>query len=333
MAGIGHCHQLRAGFGYDATWLTNNTRRPSGDAMKNLRQFDLNLLVALDALLTERNVTRAGERLHLSQSAMSGILSRLRHAFGDELLVRVGRHLEATDLAAELAGPVHECVQQIQELLDSRRPFAPETESRSFTIVASDYVAMLMLGPLMKRLTALAPGISARFVALEPTLGDRLAAGYVDFAIVPSDLAPGFPSIQLFQDTWTCAVSADHPSTGDRLTIDEFMALPHLAFNASDLEHTTLAEEYFTRMGYEARIVASTHSFATAVFSLHGTPLVAMVPKRLGMQLLQRAQIKLIEPPFAVPPFDEKLVWNPRFTASPAHAWLRAQLEEVAKLL
>jgi DNA-binding transcriptional LysR family regulator len=301
--------------------------------MRGLRQFDLNLLVALDALLTERNVTRAGERLHLSQSAMSGILSRLRHVFGDDLLVRVGRHLEPTDLAAELAAPVHECVQQIEDLLDARRPFTPETESRSFTIIASDYVVMLMLGPLARRLTKLAPNISARFVALEPTVGDRIAAGHADFAIVPSDLAPGLPSVPLFQDTWACAVWAGHPSVGNRLTIDEFMALPHLAFSASDPEHTTLAEDYFAQMGYKSRIVASTQTFAAAVFSLHGTSLVTIVPRRLGERLMQPAQIELLEPPFAVPPFDEKLVWNPRFTASSAHAWFRTQLKEVADLL
>ncbi len=118
----------------------------------NLRQFDLNLLVALDALLTERNVTRAGERLYLSQPAMSGILSRLRHAFNDELLVRVGRHLEPTAFAAQLAKPVRECVQQIEDLLSTQRMFSPETEARTFVIAASDYVVLLLLGPLVKRL-------------------------------------------------------------------------------------------------------------------------------------------------------------------------------------
>jgi DNA-binding transcriptional LysR family regulator len=192
---------------------------------------------------------------------------------------------------------------------------------------------MVMLGPLVRRLRALAPNVSARFVALEPTIEDRLAAGHVDFAIVPSDLASGFPSIPMFQETWMCAVWEGHPSLGDRLTIDEFMALPHLAFSASDPEHTTLAEEYFARMGYESRIVASCQTFAAAVFSLHGTPLITIVPRRLGERLMRPAHVKLLEPPFAVPPFDETLVWNPRFTDSSAHAWFRTQLVEVAKLL
>src|SRR6185295_1207582 len=134
----------------------------------NLRQFDLNLLVALDVLLTERNVTRAGERLYLSQPATSGILARLRHAFHDELLVRVGRNLELTALATELVTPVRECVRSVEDLLNLRQPFSPESARWSFRIAASDYVVFLLLGSLLKTLTALAPNISVRFFALEP---------------------------------------------------------------------------------------------------------------------------------------------------------------------
>ena len=113
----------------------------------NLRQFDLNLLVALDVLLRERNVTRAAERLLLSQPAMSGILSRLRHAFGDELLVRVGRNLEPTEFALEITDRVHACVHELEDLLNATRPFVPETDSRTFRIAASDYVVLLLFPP------------------------------------------------------------------------------------------------------------------------------------------------------------------------------------------
>jgi DNA-binding transcriptional LysR family regulator len=117
----------------------------------NLRQFDLNLLVALDALLTERNVTRAAERLFLSQSAMSGRLARLRHAFGDQLLVQVGRNLEPTTFAIGIASRVRGCVREFEDLLNATQSFAPETESHTFRIAASDYAVLLLFGPLMLR--------------------------------------------------------------------------------------------------------------------------------------------------------------------------------------
>ena len=122
----------------------------------NLRQIDLNLLVALDVLLTERNVTRAGERLCLSQSAMSSTLARLRHTFDDELLVRVGRQLELTAYAEEIAAPVRQCLQQLDDMLNAKRAFEPSSSSRLFRIAATDYAVMLMLAPLVNRLQQLA---------------------------------------------------------------------------------------------------------------------------------------------------------------------------------
>lgn len=297
----------------------------------NLRQFDLNLLVALDVLLAERSVTKAGERLHLSQPAMSGILSRLRHSFGDELLVRNGRNLEPTALADDIAGHVHECVQQIQVLLNTKRPFVPATEQMSFRIGASDYVALLM-GPLIQRLIELAPGISVRFVALSPTSFDKVSAGELDFAIVPFEPDQGLPSLSLFEDSWTCAVWSRHPTVDHSLSLDDFLALPHLAFSFYG-EHFSLAEGHLAQLGYHSKVVASTETFATAPFMLRGTSLVTIVPKRLGERLLHAADIKLVDMPLNAPPFLERLVWNARFTASPAHTWMREQIADVAKML
>lgn len=299
----------------------------------NLRRFDLNLLVALDVLLTERNVTRAGERLFLSQPAMSGILARLRHAFEDELLVRVGRNLELTARAEELAGPVHACVQQIEDLLNLQRPFAADTAQWAFRIAASDYVVFLMLGPLLKLLTTLAPKISARFLALKPAVGERLANGDIDFAILPMEVEPNLPSVPLFEDSWVCAVWSGHPHRATRFTIDEFLALPHLSFRLAGPDHGSIAEQHVTQLGLERRIVASTESFATAPFLLRDTSLVSLVPRRLGERLREAADIRLIEPPFEAPPLREKLIWSPRFTASAAHAWLRDRFLEVARTL
>jgi DNA-binding transcriptional LysR family regulator len=299
----------------------------------NLRQFDLNLLVALDVLLTERNVTRAGERLFLSQPAVSGILARLRHAFQDELLVRVGRNLELTALAADLASPVHDSVRQIEDLLNLRRPFEPESARWSFRVAASDYVVFLLLGALLKALTERAPNISVRFMALEPSASERLAAGELDFAVLPAEIEPNLPSAPLFEDSWVCAVWSGHAHAGAQFTLDEFLAIPHLSFRLSGPDHGSIAESYLAQLGFELKIVASTESFATAPFLLRETPFTTLVPRRLGERLQRAADIRLIELPLDIPPLREKLIWSPRYTASPAHAWFRAQLVEVAQAL
>ncbi|HEX6999554.1 MAG TPA: LysR family transcriptional regulator [Gammaproteobacteria bacterium] len=295
----------------------------------NLRQFDLNLLLALDALLQERNVTRAAERLFMSQPAMSGMLARLRQTFDDELLVRVGRNLELTEFAAGIAERVHRHVLELEELLNAKPRFSPATEKRSFSIAASDYAVLLLFGPLMQRLAEAAPGVSLHFVRLDVEAGDRIAAGEVDFGIFPAEIELSLPSAPLFDDGWVCAVWAGHPEIGDTLTLDEYLEHPHLSFNISDPGHLSIADEYLGRHGQQ-KIVASTASFTAAPFLLHGTPLVAMVPKRLGERMRKSAELRLLKPPFEVPALREKLAWNPRFTSSPAHAWMREQLLRVA---
>jgi LysR family nod box-dependent transcriptional activator len=296
----------------------------------NLRQFDLNLLVALDALLRERNVTRAAERLFLSQPAMSGMLARLRNAFGDELLVRVGRNLELTEFAEGIRDRVHASVLELEDLLNATRPFLPATESLTFRIAASDYAVLLLFGPLMQRLSLAAPNLSVRFLRLDLSAGESAVAGDMDFSILPAQFDPGLPSSPLFDDSWVCAAWSGHPRLGEQLTLEAFLTQPHLAFNFSDSGHASVADEHLAGVGHERRIVASTESFAAAPFLLQGTSMLTMVPRRLGERLRDAADIRLLELPFDVPPLCEKLAWHPRFTSSPGHIWLREQLIAVA---
>jgi len=296
----------------------------------NLRQVDLNLLVALDALLTERNVTRAGERLFLSQSAMSATLAKLRHMFDDELLVRVGRNLEPTAYADEIAGPVRQCLQQLEDLLNAKRAFEPRVESRVFRIAATDYAVLLMLAPLVKRLAELAPNISVQFVKLDGAARALLGGGDVDFSIMPEGVEAGLPAMDLFQDPWVCIVWDRHQSIGERLTLEEFMAQPHMTFNIGDEGHASIADEHLARAGYRRHIVATTASMTNAPFLLQGTAMLSVVPRRLAERLRVAASIRLLDLPIAVPPLAEKLVWNPRFTHSLPHIWMREQLASIA---
>lgn len=299
----------------------------------NLRQIDLNLLIALDALLTERNVTRAGERLCLSQSAMSGTLAKLRHMFDDELLVRVGRNLEPTAYANEIAGPVRQCLQQLEDLLNAKRAFDPRAENRVFRIAATDYAVLLMLAPLVTRLAERAPNISVQFVKLDSAARERLVDGTVDFCIMPEGVEPGLPSLALFEDPWVCILWDQHQSIGEGLTLEDFMAQPHMAFNISDEGHASMADEHLARNGYRRHIVATTASMTNAPFLLQGTTMLSVVPRRLAERLREAASIRLLDLPVEVPPLAEKLVWNPRFTQSLPHIWMREQIASIASAL
>jgi DNA-binding transcriptional LysR family regulator len=170
-------------------------------------------------------------------------------------------------------------------------------------------------------------------MALEPNVGERLAAGELDFAVLPAQLEPTLPSLPLFEDTWVCAVWSGHAHTRAQFTLEEFLAIPHLSFRLAGPDHGSVAESYLAQLGFELKIVASTESFATAPFLLRDTPFATLVPRRLGDRLQRPAEIRLVELPLDIPPLREKLIWSPRYTASPAHAWFRAQLVEVAQAL
>ncbi len=293
----------------------------------NLAKYDLNLLVALDALLAEKNVTHAGDRVGLSQSAMSGVLARLRYMFDDELLVRVGRQMERTPLAEEIIEPLRACIRDVEMLLSSRLKFNPATERRTFTIATSDYLSFLLLGPLIEHLSELAPGITLRIIQVDDTRVDQLTNDVIDFVIMPSGISVTLPSQALFEDRWVCAVWKDNPEVGDGLTEGQYQRLPHLV---SGQESSGIADRHLGQLGVQRHIGASVQSFLLAPFVISGTRMVTLIHRRLGERLSLCADIRLIEPPFEFPQIRESIYWNPRHTNNPAHLWMIEQISEVA---
>jgi len=298
-----------------------------------LSRIDLNLLVALDALLAERNVTRAGERIALSQPAMSGALARLRELFRDDLLVRVGRRLEPTPLAQELILPVRGILDQIEHTVEERRGFDPKSEARTFTVAASDYATFLLAPGLLERLGREAPRISIRFAQLPEEMFDSLGAGEIDFLIIPAETQPNYPGRLLFADRWVCAVWAGNSAVGSRMTRKQFVALPHLAYRFGRRLTFSTAGRHVMSLGLPIEIAATTESFVTAAFMLEGTRMVTLTHRRLARRLEQAANIRYFAPPIKIPDIHESIFWNPRNTASPAHVWLRTVLIEIATAL
>lgn len=296
----------------------------------NLGGIDLNLLVALDALLTEHNVTRAGERVGLSQPAMSAALARLRRLFDDELLVRVGRGLEPTRQAVELAGPVKTILAMIEDTLERRSTFDPGNARHTFRIVASDYAVLVLIQPLISRLAIEAPGVSVCTTSITTDLFECLDTDDADLVILPEELADEkYPSQPLFSERWVCAVDVDNPVVGRRLTATRYVQLPHLAFSVGDTG-LGLPERYIERAGVHRRIEMTCHSFVAMPFLLRGTQLVCLIQERLARRVADAANIRVLEPPFPVPDGREAMYWSPRNTADPAHTWLRGVIAELS---
>lgn len=299
----------------------------------NLRNVDLNLLVVLDALLTERNVSRAGERIGLTQSAMSAALARLRELFDDPLLVRFGRGLVLTRNAEELIVPVRETLHRIEQTLLQKADFDPAADARTFSISASDYAGLVLLTPLVRALAAEAPNVIIDLVPRSRDAARMLQTGQADVVIEPSELFgdAGFPSTHLLSDRWLCAADACNPlvkSAG--LTREQFLELPHLVYGIGTDRQLSLADQHLATMGIQRRIRVTVESFLLAPFLIEGTPLISLVLEREVRALGSSPKIRLFEPPFALPDIHEAMYWHPRHTNDHAHRWLRARLREIA---
>jgi LysR family nod box-dependent transcriptional activator len=298
----------------------------------NLAGVDLNLLVALDALLEERSVTRAADRIGLSQPGMSNTLARLRRLFDDPLLVRRGAEMVPTARAESLARPVRAALSVIAEALEQRPAFDPATDQRTFTISCSDYSVLMLIGPLVRRVAAAAPGVTIQVLprTLDPTRA--LQSGVIDLIVEPPEIMgeTTLPSRHLFEDRWMCCIWEGNTRVGDRMTTDAYVELGHLSYSMGAGQPASLADRHVTALGLERRIEFSVESFLLAPFLLQGTDLVALVPARAAPHLQRTADVRLLDPPVAFPTLVERLWWHPRHAGDPAHAWLRARIAEVA---
>jgi LysR family nod box-dependent transcriptional activator len=299
----------------------------------NLAGVDLNLLVALDALLDERSVTRAADRLGLSQPGMSNTLARLRKLVGDPLLVREGLTLVPTPRAESLRQPVQEALSLIQAALDDRRSdFDPGSDRATFTISCSDYSLLMLIGPLVRRLAAAAPGLTIQVLPRAPDPVRLLRDGEADLVIEPSEIMPDvtLPRTRLFADRWLCCVWAGNAEVGEQMTMETYLRLGHVVYSAVRGHPVSLPDTYLAQAKVPRRTEFTVESFLLAPFLLQGTDLVTLVPERASSHLRRTADVRFLEPPLPLPPITETLWWNPRQTVDPAHSWLRARITETA---
>lgn len=295
------------------------------------KKLDLNLLVALDALLTEKNVTRAGERVFLSQSTMSNALSRLRQYFDDELLVQVGGRMELTPRAELLHEAVRDVLVRIDTTVAARPAFDPTESEREFTLFVSDY-SMEVLIPGMLAL-AHQRGSRVRF-NFKQQVGQphrSLERGEADLLIIPSNFcSPDHPLDPLYDDRFVCAVWQDSPLAQGALTMERYLQARHVAMVPSDgglpVFDTWLANDH----GLSREIGLTTYSFSAMLYLVVGTDLIATAHARLAHLLQGMLPIALRPVPMSMKKLQQSMQWHKYRSRDPGLIWLRDLLREAA---
>ena len=296
----------------------------------DFRNFDAGLLVALDALLTERSVTRAGKRLNLSQPATSIILARLRQYFGNELLVPAGRRMVLTPLAESLIQPVRNCLTQIQHTVASKAEFTPATSSRKFCMAVSDYVAAVLLTQVMQEAARQAPGIKFELARLDENIEQSLDRGDIDFLIRPSVHAlAAHPKEPLFEDTHTCVIWQKNSLIGNSISRKQFLELGHVAVHFGHAP--AIFEDWFSiHYGETRKIEVVAQEFEIACRMVAGTDRIATVMTRMALFCKKNLALRLIRPPFAVPKVTHCLQWHRYQDQDPGHIWFRDLIKRVS---
>lgn len=294
----------------------------------NLRRLDLNLLVIFDALMTERNVTRAAGRVGLSQPAVSNALSRLRHYLKDELFVRSADGMHPTPRALELAGDVHSALTAIEVALDPMS-FDPATAVRSFTIDTNDYTATTAIVPLMQCLAIEAPGVDVRVLPPNGRALERLESGEAHFAIgAYGELPERFGVEELDDNMFVVMMRADHPLAQGPFDIERYADARHLLITPRG-DPVGFIDEALAEHGLSRRIALTVNQFSVAPAAVANSDMIVTLPKRIGDFYAPLFGLVMRPSPFGTPPEFRSidLVWHKRLGHHPAYAWFRERLK------
>jgi len=302
--------------------------RSLANLLMNMQNFDLNLLAPLDALLAEKNVTRAAKKMHVTQSTMSGILRRLRDQFDDELLVRNGRHYDLSPFAQSLAISVRQTILQIDSTISAKPLFDPKKDRRCFRVMASDYSTMVYLSAVFRRVEKRAPLLSYEIVPINSPL-DHVRSGSVDLCITGNPYSQAeaaadhlLRSDTLFSEVYCCIVDDDHPLRGI-VTLDQLFEYPHVIAQFAGVTMQT-SELKVGSARKRANPVMNVPSFNVIPALVRGTNAVGILPTRMTEVAPGYSGLRTLAVAFEMPSFTEHLIWHSRFAYDPAFCWLRS---------
>jgi DNA-binding transcriptional LysR family regulator len=298
--------------------------------------IDLNLLAAFDALMVERNVTRASARVGVSQPAMSAALSRLRTRFSDPLFLRSADGLVPTARARDLAAPISQALRQLEAALVDKPAFVPGKASLTFTLGLSDYPAFVILPALLQALEKQAPAVSLSIHAFSDrdSAVDLLDAGTIDAAVgvPPTHSESRILTRAILQDEFVTILRRDHPSARRGMDMKDFLALPHVLVSPEGDRHG-LVDEALGKLGKRRTLALTLGQMFVVPEVVAQTNMTATVMKRVVLNCAARRKLVLFPPPVKLPPINFHLIWHRRNDNHPGQQWLRELIASLATRL
>ncbi len=302
-----------------------------------LSAFDLNLLVVLDVLLAERNVTKAANRLGLSQPAVSNALARLRGALGDPLLVRTRAGMAPTPRALALVGSLRDALDLMGNTLTDAESFDPENARRTFVLAATDYVQFVLLGKLVARIRRVAPGVVLEVLPVVQTFPwPQLEAGSIDLVLGGAsvrDTPRGLHRRRLFRDRVVCILREGHPYATGTLTLERYLELAHI--EALPLGSHGLADEVLAQLGpgRQRKLAGTVPHFLVAPFIVVQSDCCFTLAERIAVPMAEKLPLRVRPLPFEMPSVSIGAYWHDRVHGDAAHRWLRRLVAEVTGAL
>lgn len=308
----------------------------------NLSRVDLNLLVFLDVLLRERNVTKAAEQLGITQPAMSNGLKRLRDLLDDPLLIRTSEGMTPTERAEALQPLVRNILNEVEKAVQPSAPFDPATSDRTFRVMASDYIEATLLPKVIAALHEHAPGICLDILTPSDVSFQDIEKGKVDMALNRFNQLPqSFHQTTLWRDNFACLLSAQHPKV-DNFDLEAYLASNHIWVNKTNMGvGTGMDRDNTSRLGWIDEALAEldvkrnirvfTRNYMVASILATQPDLIATLPRRMAKVYADDPKLAIRTPPFPLVPIEIKMIWSPLLQHNPGHQWLRRLIVDIAR--
>jgi DNA-binding transcriptional LysR family regulator len=307
----------------------------------NISKIDLNLLIYLDVLLREKNVTRAAGQLNITQPAMSNGLKRLRTLFNDPILVRTSDGMVPTERARALAPSIRKILMELEEALQGEEEFNEKNSQRVFRLMASDYAASTLLPKLLKRINQIAPNVTIDIMTPSDVNFHDVEAGKIDMAINRFDELPqSFHQKTIWRDSFACLLSADNPVV-EKFNLSTYLSAKHVwvsktgfgvgvGMDPKDVQKLGWVDEALARLGKQRDIKVFTRNYHVAMQLAFEGDLVATLPSRAALIHKNDSNYTILKPPFDIPDIELKMIWSPLLHHDASHIWFRQLVIEAA---